>query len=1024
MRKNKGLSIAVTMTMLAGWLGFIPPAVTKAENMPPNQTVLDFEDREDVEEVLTGKYEGCDFGNRGWNTGSTDGSIMLWTDTYTGDSQVNKIAIPYGKIFRGFKAEASEPAVVKVDAGSASNTFEITADKSEYTTDFTSAQMGVYITVDSPKGAGDVKFDDIILEDVDLTKLNVSEDKPASTSDPAQNPASNGNDGNDDTLWINNGGGVNKWWQVDLEGEYALSSFEITFEKEESPNAWKYKIEGSTDGENFELLCDRTDNTDGSRTQVGELDSEKKYRYVRVTITGLPMDSYWCAFGEFRVFTADVLTNVALNKSAEQSAGSNAAGLAIDGDVNTFSGNTDAFPYTWTVNLEDSYNVEAVEIEWEDLKDGDTDIAEDWKYTIESSEDGSTWTNIVDYSAQSPYTDPASSVVQKEDVDVQCNYLRVTILTPPANRPLAWAIIPEFRAYAQDTHVQEEPGQYIDLDQAFGQVVKASSTAEGYAPENTTDRNAETTWKPNDSGDSCYLEVNLGQKYNLSSNTVTFADGTAVNAYKFLVSNDGSTWTEVSSVSEEDSGGTVTCDTAASNVRFEFTDPSNDLEVSEIAFDGLDALEKTGNKIMVLAPHQDDEMLMAGGIIKRAVDAGDDVKVLLATNGDYNGQSSGEGRILETVNALNKLGLSKDNIVFLGYADTGGLGGTQTYWDSFLYKLYTSDDDTVWAGNWGHESTFGNPEVKNDFHYEKTGEHAEYTRANFIGDLQTAISEYMPTDIYVPSRYDMHFDHAYLDLFAIEAIQNIQETSTDYNPILHESIIHSCAGDSNWPEVNTDIKGMLSHQMPEGLETLTMFNWNERENVNVPYSMRQTPFEYNLKDQALRLYTSQYYDYIGSFAKVNEIFWTRDFSSFAHGAAVTASSETAATDRKIDQSAVKAVDGVRDGYAVGLSYGHERYPHAEWKTNGEKEGAWINLNFGTNRQISKVVLYDRPNANDQITGGKLVFSDNSEVEVGELPNDGRPLEIEVSKQSSSVKFVVTSVSETTTDTGLAEIEVY
>ena len=52
-----------------------------------------------------------------------------------------------------------------------------------------------------------------------------------------------------------------------------------------------------------------------------------------------------------------------------------------------------------------------------------------------------------------------------------------------------------------------------------------------------------------------------------------------------------------------------------------------------------------------------------------------------------------------------------------------------------------------------------------------TGDHALYTRENFLSDLQMAISTYMPTDIYVPSRYDTHFDHAYLDLFAIEAIR-------------------------------------------------------------------------------------------------------------------------------------------------------------------------------------------------------------------------------------------------------------
>ena len=64
----------------------------------------------------------------------------------------------------------------------------------------------------------------------------------------------------------------------------------------------------------------------------------------------------------------------------------------------------------------------------------------------------------------------------------------------------------------------------------------------------------------------------------------------------------------------------------------------------------------------------------------------------------------------------------------------------------------------------------------------------------------------------------------------------------------------------------------------------------------------------------------------GSFAKVNEIFWTRDFSSFAKEAEITASSDKKNSDKKIDQSAIKAVDGIRDGFAVGLPYNHQRSP--------------------------------------------------------------------------------------------------
>ncbi|MEE0649275.1 discoidin domain-containing protein [[Clostridium] scindens] len=1022
MKERKLIALGMAgMLSLSGLFTF--SGIEAEAKLPDNQLVIDFEDLGTEAQSLTGKYQNCNFGNRGWNTGAVDGGVKLWADSFTKDGQVNKIAIPYGKIFRGFSAKCSESATIKVVSGSETNTFEIGATEKEFTTDFRTNQMAVYLVIECAKGTSDVKLDDLILEEVDISKLNVSQGKPTSTSGDSERPASNGNDGDENTMWVNNGAGADKWWQVDLQEAYTISDYELVFEKEES-NPWKYKVEASADGENFDMLSDKTENTDSAKVQTGEVSAETKYRYVRVTITGLPAETYWAGFAEFKVYTKDIMSNVAQGKSTSQSGGYNSSDLAVDGDVTTFGGNTDTFPYWWTVDLGDTYNVKEVEIEWEDLKDGDTNIAEDWKYKIEYSADGgSTWEELVDYTSETPYTDPETSVVQNEACDIECNAFKVTITDKPPKRPLAWAVLPEFRAFAVDTHIPEEEGQNINIDIAYGQPVKASSVAEGYKASNVTDYDSASTWKPVSEDDTAYLQIDLDREYNIQNHKVEFTS--AVSSYKFYVSMDNDTWTEVSDVSADQADKTVDIEvTTAKYVRFEFAGQSEDLEVKEIHFDGLDAGVLGEKKILVLAPHEDDEMLMAGGVMNRAAEVGDEVKVLLATNGDYNGKSTGKGRIVETINALEVIGVESEDIMFMGYADTGGLGGAQTYQDSFLYKMYTADDTQVFKSRWGNEYTYGNPNAKQDYHYEVTGEHALYTRKNFLNDLEYAISTYKPTDIYVPSRYDMHFDHAYFDLFAIEAIQNIQAEDPSYNPTLHESIIHSCAGDSNWPIVNSDEKGIRALNMPEGLEELTMFNWDERENINVPYAMRQVPFAFNLKDQALRLYTSQYYDYIGSFAKVNEIFWSRDFSSFAKEAEITASSECANEDRKIDQSAVKAVDGVRDGAAEGLPYDHPRFPHAEWVSDKETTGAWINLEFDNEKEIKKVVLYDRPDMDNQILEGKLIFDDNSEIIVGELPNNGEPLEVQVDKNSKNVKFVVTKVSDSTESVGLAEIEVY
>ena len=55
--------------------------------------------------------------------------------------------------------------------------------------------------------------------------------------------------------------------------------------------------------------------------------------------------------------------------------------------------------------------------------------------------------------------------------------------------------------------------------------------------------------------------------------------------------------------------------------------------------------------IMIVVPHQDDEILMTAGVIRRAVEAGVACTVLMATNGDYGCKdfSKGYARLRESI---------------------------------------------------------------------------------------------------------------------------------------------------------------------------------------------------------------------------------------------------------------------------------------------------------------------------------------------------------------------------------------
>jgi LmbE family N-acetylglucosaminyl deacetylase len=130
-------------------------------------------------------------------------------------------------------------------------------------------------------------------------------------------------------------------------------------------------------------------------------------------------------------------------------------------------------------------------------------------------------------------------------------------------------------------------------------------------------------------------------------------------------------------------------------------------------------------------------------------------------------------------------------------------------------------------------------------------------------------------------------------------------------------------------------------------------------------------------------------------------------------ATATASSENTSTS----QTANKAIDGVIDGYPGDYT--------KEWATVGGGAGSWLKLTWTSPQTVSRIVLYDRPNTDDQITGGNIQFSDGSSVPVGTLNNNGAAVIISFSTRTiTSLQLNITSVSASTINVGLAEIQVY
>lgn len=98
----------------------------------------------------------------------------------------------------------------------------------------------------------------------------------------------------------------------------------------------------------------------------------------------------------------------------------------------------------------------------------------------------------------------------------------------------------------------------------------------------------------------------------------------------------------------------------------------------------------------------------------------------------------------------------------------------------------------------------------------------------------------------------------------------------------------------------------------------------------------------------------------------------------------------------------------------------------EWVSDEEKTTAVLRLTWEKPERISRVWLFDRPDLKEQITSGMLVFSDGSTAQVSELPDDALSCKEIVfpEKTVAWMAFIVTGVSKTTKNAGLAEIAVF
>jgi len=129
------------------------------------------------------------------------------------------------------------------------------------------------------------------------TLLSQNQPATASSYQSGNNPT-NGNDGNLSSRWTAAASTFPQWWQVDLGSAYNLNQVVINWYNTTS-RAYQYQIFVSTDGVNYSLLVNNTNNTTFSDTTNN---FSATARYVQMYVTGTTSAGGYASFYECKVY--------------------------------------------------------------------------------------------------------------------------------------------------------------------------------------------------------------------------------------------------------------------------------------------------------------------------------------------------------------------------------------------------------------------------------------------------------------------------------------------------------------------------------------------------------------------------------------------------------------------------------------------------------------------------------------------------------------------------------------------------
>lgn len=281
-------------------------------------------------------------------------------------------------------------------------------------------------------------------------------------------------------------------------------------------------------------------------------------------------------------------------------------------------------------------------------------------------------------------------------------------------------------------------------------------------------------------------------------------------------------------------------------------------------------------KVLLFVPHQDDEINIAYGLLYKIRNIAESIKVVYSTNGNY--VVNEKYRLKEGVESLKNIGITKENIIFMGYSDQIPESTSHLY-----------HEKKCWIDN---KNNFLTKAIYNDdYHYLKYNEHAIFNKHNFLDDIKSIILDEMP-DIIICIDFDSHPDHRALSLSFEKALGIILKENNKYHPKVLKAFAYptSYKGYDDYNYNNPSTKFLREEN---GLKTLQnpYYDWDKRIIFKSPSKATNYLYLNNIYFYGLLKHKSQYIlNRINQVINNDLVFFERETNNLLNKAKISVSS--------------------------------------------------------------------------------------------------------------------------------------